>query len=228
VHKAQRFFHGFPSAIQAAFKHSWDAVQVCPEQASRLSRVQTLGRSGPGCPTPSIPLTRDLDALLVQLRLSHAHWPSCAPPSIERVNKEFKRRSKSWSHGAQCSQDPPGLHRAASDSDGVRSHRFSQLRQRQTTASTSRTSKCVGDFGCSRPRHKKLTLPRDGGGPPARSPGPSSAFYEQSDQVAVAQAIDDKLAPVDGSKQGPGRRSPGSNAHGPRLLGKLGWACRRP
>lgn len=97
VHKARNVFPRVPKRYQAAFKTDWDAMQYADNKAAAraaFDALKTRWRSTCGDAVDSI--ERDLDALLVHYEFPREHWAALRTTNpIERVNKEFKRRSKS-------------------------------------------------------------------------------------------------------------------------------------
>jgi putative transposase len=96
VHKARNVLPRVPHRYQAAFKADWDAVQY----ASSLEKAQEAFKSlqerwhkdagdGVAC------MQKDLPSLLTHYEFPQEHWEALRTTNpIERVNKEFKRRSK--------------------------------------------------------------------------------------------------------------------------------------
>lgn len=96
VHKARNVFPRVPHRYQAAFKSDWDKVQYAEGRASALASYKALeDRWGHVCADAVACMAKDLDALLVHYEFPQEHWDALRTTNpIERVNKEFKRRSK--------------------------------------------------------------------------------------------------------------------------------------
>lgn len=96
VHKARNVFPRVPKRYQAAFKADWDEVQYAEGRAKALGAYQALeNRWSAVCDDAVDCMAKDLDALLVHYEFPQEHWNSLRTTNpIERVNKEFKRRSK--------------------------------------------------------------------------------------------------------------------------------------
>jgi putative transposase len=107
VHKARNVFPRVPRRYQEAFKSDWDAIAYAEsKEAARaafdalVARWSKTARDAVAC------LERDLDALLVHYEFPKEHWGALRTTNpIERINKEFKRRSK-----AMEVVGPDGLH----------------------------------------------------------------------------------------------------------------------
>lgn len=97
VHKARNVFPMVPKRYQADFKAAWDAIQYAENREAALGAVVALReRWGAHCADAVTKFERDLDALLVHYDFPREHWDALRTTNpIERVNKEFKRRSKS-------------------------------------------------------------------------------------------------------------------------------------
>jgi putative transposase len=97
VHKARNVLPRVPKRYQAAFKSDWDAIQYAENKAAATAAYQALReRWQATCGDAVDCLERDLDALLVHYEFPPEHWAALRTTNpIERVNKEFKRRSKS-------------------------------------------------------------------------------------------------------------------------------------
>lgn len=100
VHKARNVFPLVPQRYQAAFKAAWDRVQYAADEAgarAAFTALQTQWAAPCGEAVES--MGRDLEALLVHYQFPAAHWDALRTTNpIERVNKEFKRRTKSMEH----------------------------------------------------------------------------------------------------------------------------------
>jgi transposase-like protein len=96
VHKAGNVFPRVPKRYQAAFKSDWDKVQYAEGRASALAAYKALeDRWGRVCADGVACMAKDLEALLVHYEFPQEHWDALRTTNpIERVNKEFKRRSK--------------------------------------------------------------------------------------------------------------------------------------
>jgi transposase-like protein len=96
VHKARNVFPRVPKRYQAAFRENWDRVQYADDQAAARSAFDALKeRWGDVCEDAVATMERDLEALLVHFEFPKEHWDALRTTNpIERVNKEFKRRSK--------------------------------------------------------------------------------------------------------------------------------------
>jgi transposase-like protein len=96
VHKARNVFPRVPHRYQAAFRENWDRVQYADNQAAARSAFNALKERWVNtCEDAVMSIERDLDALLVHYEFPKEHWDALRTTNpIERVNKEFKRRSK--------------------------------------------------------------------------------------------------------------------------------------
>src|ERR1017187_4544806 len=96
VHKARNVLPRVPHRYQAAFQADWDAVQFAENRAAAEAAFVALdakwrkdAADGVAC------MRRDLPALLVHYDFPAEHWEALRTTNpIERINKEFKRRSK--------------------------------------------------------------------------------------------------------------------------------------
>jgi putative transposase len=97
VHKARNTFPRVPKRYQAEFKTHWDAMQYAESKAAARAAYEALvSRWGNVCGDAVACIQRDLEALLVHYDFPKEHWEALRTTNpIERVNKEFKRRSKS-------------------------------------------------------------------------------------------------------------------------------------
>jgi transposase-like protein len=96
VHKARNVLPRVPTRYQAEFKRAWDAIQYADgEPAARAAYAALVAQFGKACPEAVENLGRDIDALLAHYAFPKEHWEALRTTNpIERVNKEFKRRSK--------------------------------------------------------------------------------------------------------------------------------------
>ena len=97
LHKARNVFPRVPKRYQAEFKVNWDAMQYAKSKAEAREAWRTLNdRWSPICNDAVDCIEKDIDALLVHYEFPKEHWDALRTTNpIERVNKEFKRRSKS-------------------------------------------------------------------------------------------------------------------------------------
>lgn len=97
VHKARNVLPRVPKRYQADFQASWDAVQYAADKDAARAAFEALkARWSPSCADAVRCMERDIEALLVHYEFPKAHWEALRTTNpIERVNKEFKRRSKS-------------------------------------------------------------------------------------------------------------------------------------
>lgn len=96
VHKARNVFPKVPKHYQAAFKSDWDKIQYAEgRSAAELGFEDLQTRWGKNCTDAVASLEKDLELLLVHYDFPSDHWDALRTTNpIERVNKEFKRRSK--------------------------------------------------------------------------------------------------------------------------------------
>ena len=96
VHKARNVFPRVPRRYQAAFREDWDRVQYAEgEDGARVAFDVLRERWRNTCDDAVASMERDIDALLVHYAFPKEHWDALRTTNpIERVNKEFKRRSK--------------------------------------------------------------------------------------------------------------------------------------
>lgn len=97
VHKARNVMPRVPKRYQEAFKTDWDKVQYAKSKAEAQQAYDSLEkRWSTVCDNAVACMKKDLDALLVHYEFPEQHWEAIRTTNpIERVNKEFKRRSKS-------------------------------------------------------------------------------------------------------------------------------------
>lgn len=96
VHKARNVMPLVPKRYQAAFQADWDLVQYADGEAAARTAFEALARRWRDhCADAVASMERDLEALLVHYTFPREHWDALRTTNpIERVNKEFKRRSK--------------------------------------------------------------------------------------------------------------------------------------
>jgi transposase-like protein len=96
VHKARNVMPLVPRRYQAEFKSDWDKMAFA---SSRGAAEEAYGafhtRWSPLCDDAVARFAKDLDLLLCHYDFPREHWVALRTTNpIERVNKEFKRRSK--------------------------------------------------------------------------------------------------------------------------------------
>lgn len=96
VHKARNVLPRVPRRYQKAFLENWNAVAYADDgPAARVAFDALKARWSSSCTDAVESMARDLDALLVHYEFPVTHWDALRTTNpIERVNKEFKRRSK--------------------------------------------------------------------------------------------------------------------------------------
>lgn len=96
VHKARNVFPLVPKRYQAEFKTDWDAVAYADGVTAARAAFTALSARWKRISSDAVAsLERDLEALLVHYEFPREHWEALRTTNpIERVNKEFKRRSK--------------------------------------------------------------------------------------------------------------------------------------
>jgi transposase-like protein len=96
VHKVSNTLPRVPRRYQAAFKGDWDLVQYAANAAAARVAFDSLReRWTKDCPEAVACMERDIDALLVHYEFPKDHWDAIRTTNpIERVHKEFKRRSR--------------------------------------------------------------------------------------------------------------------------------------
>jgi putative transposase len=96
VHKGRNVLARVPMRYQAQFKPGWDAMHYAQGRAEAQAAFAALQeRWGRVCGEVVESIGRDLEALLVHYDFPQEHWEALRTTNpIERVNKEFKRRSK--------------------------------------------------------------------------------------------------------------------------------------
>jgi len=97
VHKARNVLPHVPKRYQAAFIEAWDQVQYAASGATAREAFGLLKEKwARECDEAVACMEKDLGALLVHYEFPPKHWDALRTTNpIERVNKEFKRRSKS-------------------------------------------------------------------------------------------------------------------------------------
>ena len=97
VHKARNIFPLVPRRYQGDFKICWDAIAYAENKSAALTAFASLkARWSSSCADAVERLGRDIDSLLNHYDFPKDHWDALRTTNpIERVNKEFKRRSKS-------------------------------------------------------------------------------------------------------------------------------------
>jgi len=96
VHKARNVFPRVPKRFQAEFKVGWDAVQYAESGETARAAFKAMKERWKGIADDAITcFERDIEALLAHYSFPREHWEAIRTTNpIERVNKEFKRRSK--------------------------------------------------------------------------------------------------------------------------------------
>lgn len=96
VHKARNTMPRVPRRYQAAFQVDWDAVQYADNRAAAHTAFIALeARWAKDAADAVACMKKDLPALLVHYEFAPDHWEALRTTNpIERVNKEFKRRSR--------------------------------------------------------------------------------------------------------------------------------------
>lgn len=97
VHKLRNVLTLVPRRYQAEFKRDWDKVAYASGRVTAATSFSELKqRWEPLADDAVARLERDLEALLCHYDFPREHWSALRTTNpIERVNKEFKRRSKS-------------------------------------------------------------------------------------------------------------------------------------
>jgi len=97
VHKARNVFPRVPRRFQAEFKRDWDSIQYAESaEKARKAFLALKDRWMENCADAVECLDKDIDDLLVHYEFPRGHWEALRTTNpIERVNKEFKRRSRS-------------------------------------------------------------------------------------------------------------------------------------
>lgn len=96
VHKSRNVFPRVPKRYQAAFKADWDAAMYAESAAAADAALDALGvKWRRQCGDAIACIERDRDTMLAHYEFPPEHWEALRTTNpIERVNKEFKRRSK--------------------------------------------------------------------------------------------------------------------------------------
>jgi len=97
IHKSRNVLAKVPRRLQEEVRTVMNAVFYNEsEQASRAALATFRDQWGRRCPDATACLERDLDAILAFYAFPKMEWPSLRSTNpIERLNKEFKRRTKS-------------------------------------------------------------------------------------------------------------------------------------
>ena len=100
VHKARNVFPLVPRRYQGAFKASWDSVQYAAGGEEARAAFKALKTQwSASCDDAVESMERDLEALLAHYEFPKEHWSALRTTNpIERINKEFKSRTKSMDH----------------------------------------------------------------------------------------------------------------------------------
>ena len=96
VHKARNVLSKVPARYEAAFKADWDGMQYADGRDAAQTAFAALTERWSRNATDAVAcIEKDLEALLVHYDYPRSHWGALRTTNpIERVNKEFKRRSK--------------------------------------------------------------------------------------------------------------------------------------
>jgi transposase-like protein len=97
IHKLRNVLPLVPRRYQAEFKHDWDKVAYAKDRSDAEAAFKALQeRWHPVAGDAVARFERDLGALLCHYDFPRDYWSALRTTNpIERVNKEFKRRSKS-------------------------------------------------------------------------------------------------------------------------------------
>jgi putative transposase len=97
VHKARNVMPRVPRRYQAAFQVAWNAIAYADGLEGARAAFDELRRTwSKDAPDAVACLERDIDSLLAHYEFPREHWDALRTTNpIERVNKEFKRRSRS-------------------------------------------------------------------------------------------------------------------------------------
>jgi transposase-like protein len=96
VHKWRNVGPRVPKRLQATFVEDWDRMQYAAGRAEAAAAFEALKkRWSKECEDAVACIERDLEELLAHYDFPKEHWDALRTTNpIERVNKEFKRRSK--------------------------------------------------------------------------------------------------------------------------------------
>jgi transposase-like protein len=96
AHKSMNVFPRVPKRYQAGFQASWDAMQYAADGSAARDAFAVLKAQWRNtCGDAVDCIERDLESLLVHYDFPKAHWDALRTTNaIERVHKEFKRRTK--------------------------------------------------------------------------------------------------------------------------------------
>jgi len=96
VHRARNVMPLVPRRYQAAFQAMWNAVAYADSLDAARVAFETLKTTWAKDASDAVDrMARDIDALLAHYTFPREHWEALRTTNpIERVNKEFKRRSK--------------------------------------------------------------------------------------------------------------------------------------
>jgi putative transposase len=96
VHKARNVMPLVPRRYQAAFQVSWNAIAYAQDVDAARSAFASLKATWTKDAGDAVErLERNIDELLAHYRFPPEHWEALRTTNpIERVNKEFKRRSR--------------------------------------------------------------------------------------------------------------------------------------
>jgi putative transposase len=97
VHKARNVMPRVPRRYQPAFQVAWNAVAYADGLDTARAAFDELRRTwSKEAPDAVACLERDIESLLAHYQFPREHWDALRTTNpIERVNKEFKRRSRS-------------------------------------------------------------------------------------------------------------------------------------
>ena len=96
IHKNRNVMPRVPHRYQERFQPDWDAVQYAPSlEAARASYATLVATWGKLAGDAVDCMAKDIEALLVHYTFPESHWNALRTTNpIERINKEFKRRSR--------------------------------------------------------------------------------------------------------------------------------------
>lgn len=97
IHKFRNVIPLVPKRYQAEFKTDWDAMAYAESKTTALAAHAVFEtRWGKLCGDAVARFAKDVDRLFCHYEFPREHWAALRTTNpIERVNKEFKRRSKS-------------------------------------------------------------------------------------------------------------------------------------